>query len=77
MRDQVIRFNDRNRLRRLYQSAKVLVKITNAIQRDCDRRFFPFDNVQHSLLLRKLSLYFKFGGTAVDLVGSFLSDRYL
>jgi hypothetical protein len=28
------------------------------------------------LLLKKLSLYFKFGGTAVALVGSYLSDRY-
>jgi hypothetical protein len=32
-----------------------------------------FDIVRHSLLLRKLSLY---GGTAVALVGSYLSDRY-
>jgi ribonucleases P/MRP protein subunit RPP40 len=35
-----------------------------------------FDNVWHSLLLIKLSLYFKFGGTAVALVGSYLSDRF-
>jgi hypothetical protein len=35
-----------------------------------------FDNVRHSLLLKKLSLYFKFGGTAVALVGSYFSDRY-
>jgi hypothetical protein len=38
--------------------------------------FKAFDNVRHSLLLKKLSLYFKFGGTAVTLVGSYLSDRY-
>jgi hypothetical protein len=35
-----------------------------------------FDNVRHSLLLRKLPVYFKFEGTAVALVGSYLSDRY-
>jgi ribonucleases P/MRP protein subunit RPP40 len=35
-----------------------------------------FDNVRHSLLLKKLSLYFKFAGTAVALVGSYISDRY-
>jgi ribonucleases P/MRP protein subunit RPP40 len=35
-----------------------------------------FDNVRHSLLLKKLSLDFKFGGTAVALVGSCLSDRF-
>jgi hypothetical protein len=47
-------------------------KITNDIQRDCDRRL-----VTHllllllsSLLLRKLSFYFKFGDSAVALVGS-------
>jgi hypothetical protein len=34
------------------------------------------DNVRHSLLLKKFSLYFKFGGTVVALVGSYLSDRY-
>jgi hypothetical protein len=38
--------------------------------------FKVFNNVQHSLLLKKLSLYFKFGGTAVVLVGSYLSDRF-
>jgi hypothetical protein len=38
--------------------------------------FKEFDNVQHSLLLKKLSLCFKFGGTAVVLVGSYLSDRF-
>jgi ABC-type transport system involved in multi-copper enzyme maturation permease subunit len=32
-----------------------------------------FDNVRHSLLLKKLSLYSKFGDTAVALVGSYLS----
>jgi hypothetical protein len=31
-----------------------------------------FDSVRHSLI----SLFFKFGGTAVALVGSYLSDRY-
>jgi hypothetical protein len=35
-----------------------------------------FDNVWYSLLLRKLSLYFKFGDTAAALVGSYLSDRF-
>jgi hypothetical protein len=35
-----------------------------------------FDNVRHSLLPKKLSLYFKFGGTAVALVGSYLSHKY-
>jgi hypothetical protein len=59
-----------------------LLKIINDIQRYCDRKPVTllllldfskaFDNVRHSLLLRKLSLYFKFGGT----VGSYLSDRY-
>jgi hypothetical protein len=58
------------------------IKITNDIQRDCDRRLvtflllLDFYNVRHSLLVRKLSLYFKFRGTAVALVGSYLSDRY-
>jgi hypothetical protein len=57
------------------------------MQRDCDWRLVTFlllldfskafDNVQHSLLLRKLSLYFQFGGTAVALcvsVGEILSE---
>jgi hypothetical protein len=35
-----------------------------------------FDNVRHSLLLKRLSLYFKFEGTTVALVGSYLSDRF-
>jgi hypothetical protein len=53
---------------------------------DCNRRLVTLllllefskalDNVRHSLLLRKLSLYLKFGGTAVALVSSYLSDRY-
>jgi hypothetical protein len=47
-----------------------LLGITNAIQRNCNR----VDNVLHSLLLRKLSLYFKFRSTAVALVVSYLSD---
>jgi hypothetical protein len=93
MRDQMIRFIDENRLLSRYQSgfrsghstATALLKITNEIDHDCDRRLVTlllllefsnaFDIVRHSLLLRKLSLYFKFGGTAVALVGSYLSDR--
>jgi hypothetical protein len=35
-----------------------------------------FDNDRNSLLLKKLSICFKFGGTAVALVGSYLSYRY-
>jgi hypothetical protein len=94
MRAQMIRFIDGNRLLSPYQSgihsghsmAMALLKITNDIQRDCDRRLVTllllldlsktFDNVRHSLLLKKLSLYFKFGGAAVALVGSYLSDRF-
>jgi hypothetical protein len=94
MRDQMIRFIDGNRLLSPYQSgfrsghntATALLKITNDIQRGCDRRMVTllllldfskaFDNVRRSLLLKKLSLYFKFGGNAVALVGSYLSDRF-
>jgi hypothetical protein len=67
-------------------TATVLFKITNDIQRGCDRRMVTFlilldfskafDNVWQSLRLKKLSLYFKFGGPAVALVGSYLSNRY-
>jgi hypothetical protein len=63
-----------------------LLKIINDIQRDCVRRLLTllllvdfskaFDNVRHSLLLKKLSVYFKIGGTAVALVGSYLAYRY-
>jgi hypothetical protein len=35
-----------------------------------------FDNVRHSLLLKKLSLYFNFRAAAVALVGFYLADRY-
>jgi hypothetical protein len=94
IRDQMIRFIDGNRLLSPYQSgfrsghstATALLKITNDIQRDCNRRLVTllllldfskaFENVRHSLLLKKLSLYFKFGGTAAALVGCYLSDRY-
>jgi hypothetical protein len=92
MRDQMIRFIDENRVLSPYQSGfrsghsttTALLKITNDIQRDCDRRLVTFllllefsktfDNVQHSLPLRNLSLYLKFGGTAGALVVSHLSD---
>jgi hypothetical protein len=67
-------------------STATLLKITNHIQRDCDQRLVTFlllldfsnafDNVRHSLLLRKLSLYFKYEGIAVALVGCYLSDGY-
>jgi retron-type reverse transcriptase len=69
-----------------HSTATTLLKITSDIQRDCDQRLVTllllldfskaFDNVRHSLLLKKISLYFKFGGTAVALVGSYLSDRF-
>jgi hypothetical protein len=93
MRDQMFRFIDGNRLLSLNQSgfrsgqspATAILKITNDIQRDYDRRLVTlllllafskaFDNVRHSLLLKKLSLYSQFAGSAVALVGSYLSDR--
>jgi hypothetical protein len=74
MRDQMIRFIDGNRILSPYQSgfrsdhstATTFLKITNDIQRDCDRRLVTllllmdfskaFDNDRHSLLLKKLSL---------------------
>jgi hypothetical protein len=69
-----------------YSTFTALLKITNDIQRDCDHIIVTllllldfskaFDSVRPSLLLRKLPLFFKFGGTAVALVGSYLSDRY-
>jgi hypothetical protein len=71
-----------------HSTATVLLKITNDIQRDCDWRLVmllllldfskAFDIVRHSLLLKKLSLFFKFGGNgnAVALIGSYLSDRF-
>jgi ribonucleases P/MRP protein subunit RPP40 len=34
------------------------------------------DNVVHSLLCSKLSSLFRFHGTAVELIRSYLSDRY-
>jgi hypothetical protein len=85
MRDQMIRVIDGNRLLSPYHSsfcsghstATALLKITNDIQRDCDRRLVmllllldfskAFDNFRHSLLLKKLSLCNKFGGTVVGL----------
>jgi hypothetical protein len=67
-----------------HSMATALLKIANDIQHDCDRRLVTFlllldfskafDNVRHSLLLKKLSLYFKY--PAVALVGSYLSDRF-
>jgi hypothetical protein len=69
-----------------HSMATAPLKITNDIQSDCDWRLVmllllldfskAFDNVRYSLLLRKLSLYFKFGGTVVALVGSYLSEKY-
>jgi ribonucleases P/MRP protein subunit RPP40 len=38
--------------------------------------FKAFDNVWHSLLMKKLLLFIKFGGAAVALVGSYLANRY-
>jgi hypothetical protein len=35
-----------------------------------------FDNIVHSLLCSKLSSLFRFHGTAVELIRSYLSDRY-
>jgi hypothetical protein len=35
-----------------------------------------FDNVVHSLLYSKLSSLFRFHGTAVEVIRSYLSDRY-
>jgi hypothetical protein len=35
-----------------------------------------FEHVRHFLLLKKLSVYFKFGGTGIALVGSYLAYRY-
>jgi hypothetical protein len=90
IRDQMIRFIDENWLPcqsnfHSGHSTATLLKITNDIQRDCDQTLMTrlllldfskaFDNVRHSLLLKKLSLYFKFEGTAPVLVGSYLSDR--
>jgi hypothetical protein len=59
-------------------TATSLLKITSDIQHYCDRELVTFlllldfskafENVRHSLLLRKLSLDFKFRGTVVALV---------
>jgi hypothetical protein len=69
-----------------HSMAAALIKITNDIQHNCDQRLVTlfllldfskaFDKVQHSLLRKKLSLYIRFGSTAVALVCSYLSQRY-
>jgi hypothetical protein len=87
MRDEMIRFIYGNRLLSPYQSgfcsghstATVLLKITNDIQCDCDRRLV-------ALLLQGIRQCSAFSaaeetftcvqGTGMSLVGSYLSDRY-
>jgi hypothetical protein len=63
-----------------------MLKVTNFIQFSCDRKLMTvlllldftkaFDNVVHSLLCFKLSSFFRFHGTAVELIRSYLNDRY-
>jgi hypothetical protein len=63
-----------------------MLKVTNDIPFSCDRKLMTvlllldfskaFDNVVHSLHCSKLSSFFRFHGTAVELIRSYLSDRY-
>jgi hypothetical protein len=63
-----------------------MFRVTNDIQFSCDRKLMTvlllldfskdFDNVVHSLLCSKLCSLFRFYGTAVRLIRSYLKNIY-
>jgi hypothetical protein len=67
-------------------TSTAMLMVTSDIQFSCDRKLTTvlllldfskaFDNIVHSLLCSKLSSLFRFHGTAVELIRSYLSDRY-
>lgn len=71
--------------RRFYNTTSALLKVTEDIRKNIDRRRVTFlllldfskafDCIDHSIMCKKIKVKFKFSGRACDLIYSYLSDR--